>query len=364
MIDQSELQALVGFQAARREAPVLSLYLDVDPRGRTVEEYRLAMRHLLQAVEGQAAKQDRAQIERFIEKEYDRQGRSLACFSCAAESFWHTFSLMTPVSDTVFAGVRPFIKPLGDILDTYGRYGVVLADREGARIFVFNLGRVEDITHVVGEDVKRHKQGGLAAARYQRHEDEAAYRNLKEAAEVTAELVRTGRIRRLILGGSDANIAQFATLLPRQGQQAVVAALNLDQSASVAEIGERSLALIREADAARRERLVERLITTASKGGPAALGLANSLVAGYAGRAHHLVLDDGYTAPAVRCDHCGYVGVEDDEACPLCDSPLRVLPDATDSLVRWAMGQDLEVTFVRDSAALKEAGGVGAFLRY
>ena len=363
MIDQSELQKLVEFNADRKDINVLSLYLDVDPRGRTVDQYRLAMRHLLESIDGHANKEDRARIERFVEKEYDRQGRGLVLFSCQSEDLWHAFPLMTPVSDTVFTGVRPYIKPLSDILDTYGRYGVVLVDKEGGRIFVFNLGALEGVTDVVGEDVKRHKQGGWASARFQRHEDEAAYRNLKEAAEITAELVRSGQTRRLILAGTDANVAQFTSLLPKQAQQSIVATFNADVTASPSEIGERSLALIREVDATRKTQLVERLITTASKGGPATLGLANTLAAGFAGRVYHLLLDESYAAPAVRCDNCGYVGVEDASVCPLCEADLRVLPDAADSLVRWAMTQDLEVTFLHDDA-LRETGHIGAFLRY
>lgn len=95
MIDQSELQKLVEFDAASKDATVLSLYLDVDPRGRTVEEYRLAMRHLFESVDGHANKQDRANIERFVEKEYDRQGRGLVFFSCVAEDLWHAFPFIT-----------------------------------------------------------------------------------------------------------------------------------------------------------------------------------------------------------------------------------------------------------------------------
>jgi peptide subunit release factor 1 (eRF1) len=364
MIDQSELQELVGFQAAHKDTTVLSLYLDVDPRQRTVDEYRLALRHLLASVDGQATKQDRALIERYVEREYDRQSRGLICFSCAAENLWYAFPMMTPVTDVAFAGVRPYVKPLSDILDTYSRYGVVLVDKEGARIFLFNLGVVEGVTDIIGEDIKRHKQGGRAAARYQRHEDEAAYRNQKDAAEMTAELVRSGDIRRLILAGTDENLAQFTALLPKQAQQAVLASIGWDAGATLGDIGEQSMALIRAADAARKHELVERLITAASKGASAVVGLANTLAAGFAGRAYHLVLDDNFSAPAVRCDNCGYVGVEELAACPSCGAALRVLPDAADSLVRWAIGQDVEVTFVHDSAALKDAGQIGAFLRY
>jgi peptide chain release factor subunit 1 len=367
MIDQATLHELVGFQPTQKNAPTLSLYLDVDPRHRTTDEYRLALRHLLAAVDGQANKEDCARIERYIEKEYDRQSRSLVCFSCAAEGFWHAIPLMAPVEDTVFAGHRPYVKPLGDIIETFARYGVVVLDREGGHLFMFNLGMLEGVSGVAGEDIKRHKQGGWAAARFQRREDEAAYRNLKEVAEMASEFVRSGDVRRLILGGTEGNVAQFAAMLPKSVQQIVVGTINADVAASPSEVGEKSLALIREVAAARKAKLVDQLITTAAKGGPAALGLANTLLAVDARRARHLVLDDGFAAPAVRCDNCGYVGVEqkgDDTTCPLCEAHLRVLPDAADSLVRWAIEQDIDVTFVSGSAALQEAGAIGALLRY
>lgn len=366
MIDQATLQELVGFQSTQKGAPTLSLYLDVDPRQRTTDEYRLALRHLLEAVDGQTSKEDRARIERYVEKEYDRQSRSLVCFSCAAENFWLAIPLMAPVEDKVFVGHRAYIKPLGDILDTYARYGVVLLDREGGHLFMFNLGTLEGVSGVAGEDIKRHKRGGWAAARFQRREDEAAYRNLKEVAEMTSEFVHSGDVRRLILGGTDETVAQFAAMLPKSVQQVVIGVINADVTASPAEVGEKTLALIREVAATRRARLVDQLITTAAKGGPAALGLANTLVAVDARRARHLVLDDGFTAPAYRCDNCGYVSVEPgaDEVCPLCEAPLRVLPDAADSLVRWAIEQDIDVTFVANNPDLQRAGAIGALLRY
>ena len=343
---------------------MLSLYLDVDPRQRNPDEYRLAMRHMLAAVDGQVAREDRERVERFIEREYDRHGRGLILFSCAAEDLWQTFQPMVPVPDTVFSGIRPYIKPLADILDTYGRYAVALVDQEGAQIYLYNLGGLESVTGVVGEDIKRHRQGGWAAARIQRHEDAATYRNLKEAADVLAAMVRSGKARKLILGGSDANVAQFAAMLASDVSQQVVGTISADLSVSPSDLGERSSALIRAVADARRRELVDRLVTAASKGGSAALGLANTLLAVYAGRAYHLVMDAGLEASAYRCDNCGYVGVEEADLCPLCDEPLRLLPDAADSLVRWAISQEIEITFVDGQAALSEAGSVGAFLRY
>lgn len=364
MLNEAALQALASFQAASDAAPVLSLYLNVDPLQRTTDTYKLALRHLLDSVDGVVPKEDRARVERYVELEYDWQGRGLACFSCAAEDFWQAFPLRVPVDDQVFVGRRPYLKPLSDLLDTYTRYGVVLVDREGAHVFLFHLGELEDVAGVAGEDVKRHKQGGWAAARFQRHEEETAYRTLKEAAEMVSDIVRRGQCRYLILGGTDENVARFAEVLPKHVQPLVVGTMNVDITASPAEVGEKSLAVIHQANAARKQALVDQLVTTAAKGGPAALGLKDTLMAVYAGRAHHLVVDDEAMAEAYRCDHCGYVDVEAAEACPLCGSSLRKLPDAVDSMVRWALTQGIDLTVVSSKEQRVDAGFVGALLRY
>ena len=366
MIDQAALQELAGFQTTQKSARVLSVYLNVDSRTRTTDEYRLALRHLLESVQGQATPDDRARIETYVDKEYDRHSRGLALFSATNEGLWHAFPLMVPVHDTVFVGMRPYLKPLGDVLDTFARYGVALVDKEGAHLFVFHLGTLESATGVAGEDIKRHKQGGWASSRYQRHEDATAYRNLKEASEVIGEFVREGQVRRLILGGTDANVAHFSALLSKNAQQAVIGTISADVTASPTEVGELSLSLIHEISAERKTALVQQLITTAAKGGPAALGLSNTLVAVLAGRAYHLVVDDEFSAQAVRCDHCGYVGTQETtiDACPLCETTLRILPDAADSLIRWAIEQDIELTMASNDPSLQAAGSVGALLRY
>ncbi len=123
------------------------------------------MRRLLaQAAEKGAAPADIERIERFFEHEYDRQGRGVVCFACQALDFWRAYTLLVPVEDAMYVGQRPYITPLSDLWDNYGRFGVIMVDREGARAFVYHLGALEDSAGTLGEKVKRHKQGGWARA--------------------------------------------------------------------------------------------------------------------------------------------------------------------------------------------------------
>jgi peptide subunit release factor 1 (eRF1) len=359
MIDGQAIQELVGFQSDG--ASVLSLYLNVDPHRRTREKYKLALRRLLESVAGQADPRDIAQVERYIDLEYNRQGRAVACFSCQARDYWRPFPLLIPREDLVFVGDRPYVKPLTDIMD---RYAVALVNREGARLFVFYMGALQEAAEMTGEDIKRHRAGGWAAQRYQRHEDQAAQRNLREAAELTTAFCRQHKCDHLILGGTEINVAQFEELLPEALRERVVGHVTLDKDAAPTEVGERSLEAVQTYLARREAALVDEVITTAAKGGAATVGLADTLGVLHAGRLRHLVVEQGFRAPAYRCEGCGYMTVEPAERCTFCGGRKVPLPDAVDSAIHHAISQGAEVTVMDANEALQRAGQIGALLRY
>ena len=363
MITEKQMQELAGFRPTAGQ--VLSLYLNVDPRRRIPEKYKLALRRQLQSVGDVANPADIARIERYFDYEYNGQGRGAACFSCQEADFWQVYPLSVPVEDAVFVGDHPFIKPLGDVMETYARHAVALISREEARFFVFEQGEAEEVGSLAGEDVKRHKQGGWAAARYQRHEDEAAHRNLKDVAEATADFCREHGCQRLILAGTEKTLAQFQPLLPRPLQEQVVGTFAVGMTAALAEVAERSLEITQEAALKQQTLLVEQLITAASsKGGAAALGLADTLQLLEEGRVHRLVLAEGYRGTAHRCENCGYLTVEPLAVCAFCGGQMRLQDDAVNRVVSRAIARGVEVTTIRDSKELKEAGSIGAILRY
>ena len=251
MMQEQDLQELA--ELVSDKATVLSLYLNVDPHRRSSDEYRLSLRRLLaQAADMGASPADIERIERFFDHEYNRQGRAVACFSSQANDFWRAYPLFVPVTDFVFFGRRAYLKPLSDLWDEYERFGVITVDSEGARIFVYHLGALEDTTGTLGNEVKRHKQGGWGAQKLQRHEDGEAKHNLKEAAEWAETYMRQHKVERVVLSGSDGNVALFRELLPRPLQDRVVGEVNVDMNASPADVWERAFEVALEADRTRR----------------------------------------------------------------------------------------------------------------
>lgn len=370
MISEKELQELVDFHA---KSSVLSLYLNVDPTQHTKDEYRLTLKSMLKGVANEASAEDLAEVERYFDFQYDWQGKGVVIFSCLEEDFWRAYPLAVPVENHIFVADSPYIKPLTDVLDEYDRYGVILVDREGARLFLFHQGELEEAEGTLGEEVKRTKRGGGSAAgrlggltaRASRHEEEIAQRNLREAAELAARFFEGGRCSRIILGGTDETLTQFQGMLPKELQEQVVGSISLDMTASEVEVLERSMEVIQEVDRRRKGELVEQLFTAAtSKGGHGALGLDDTLAAVQEGRAHILVVAEGYAAPGYGCQNCGYVAAHELEECPFCGGEVTQIEDAVNTIVRKAIESGMEVEVVKGDATLEEAGSIGAILRY
>ena len=143
MISEQELQELAAYEP--KETPVVSLYLNVDPSQRTTEGYRLRLRGLLKDASRPDLTDDLDAIEKFFEHQYDWKGKGVVLFSNQRAGFWNSFPLAVPLSGSrLEIGGKPFIRPLVRLLDVYGSYGVVVVDRQGARLFDIHMGQMLD----------------------------------------------------------------------------------------------------------------------------------------------------------------------------------------------------------------------------
>jgi peptide subunit release factor 1 (eRF1) len=237
-------------------------------------------------------------------------------------------------------------------------------DREGARVFIYHLGALEDSAGTLGTEVKRHKQGGWAAQKLQRHEDEEAKHNFKDAAAWADEYLRSRNVRRVVLSGTDGNRAQFYDLLPRPLQDKVIGQISLDMNASPAEVWERAFEVAQTAQTEAETSLLEQVITLAHKGGTGATGLADTLAALQSGRAHQLLVDRNLHVPGHQCTSCGAFIVEALRACPYCGGKLSATPDVVNLAVHAAVEAGLKVSMLDPSPLLTQAGGIAAVLRY
>jgi peptide subunit release factor 1 (eRF1) len=345
------------------QSPILSVYLNVDPDRRTVDRYKLALRNLLSKAEG-ASPDDVKRIQNYVEMGYNRQGRSLVMFSCAAHHFWLAKSYMVPVEDAAFVGRRANVRQLAQLMDTYARCGVIHIDQEGARLYVFTMGVLESAEGYLGEEVKLHKAGGWASSRYQRHETNVARHNLQDAAEMAEEFYRANDTRQLLLAGTEKNVARFQELLSHRLRAMVVGRFAAGANATPAEISEKAIKLAREAAKNEAMALADQVITTVHKGGNAAAGLAQVLTAVQEGRAMQVIVLADFAQPAYRFVDSGYILLDLGDDKELGSGRIQELPDAVESVLRRAMAQGIGVTILEQHAGLAKLGKIAALTRY
>lgn len=361
MLTEYDVRQAVEFES--HDSPVLSVYLNVDPQRRTVEKYRLALRNLLDKA-GAANAEDVRRVQNYVEMGYNRTGRGVVIFSCAAKDFWWVQSFAVPVEDAVFVSFRPYIRQLARLLDTYERCGVVHVDQEGARLYLFNMGVLEAADGYLGQEVKLHRSGGWANPRYQRQEMQQARRNLQEAAEVAEEFYRQTNTRRLILAGTERNVAHFKELLSHRLRTMVIGQFSADANASLSDIRDKALELAAKAEEKESQALADRVLATAQQGGNAVLGLVDTLTAVQHGRAQHVVTLAGYSQHAYRFVDSGMIVLELSEEGDLASGRIQDLPDAVESTLRRALVQGIGVTLLDQHAGLAHVGKIGALTRW
>lgn len=75
-------------------------------------------------------------VPRFVEHECGWSSRSLALFSCAPAAFFRACGLMVPLRSRARFVDSSYLKPLLDLLDTYGESGVAVVEHAVRRVLV------------------------------------------------------------------------------------------------------------------------------------------------------------------------------------------------------------------------------------
>lgn len=366
------LSRLARLRAARDG--VLSLYLDLAPAGGERARVQAAVHDALEPLgrrplaEGPRARleEERQRVVQFARDEFELHGRSLIVFSCRPRGLWEAFQLQVPVRPLARFADRPFVAQLAAVLDEQERYGVVLLDKEQARILSVYLGRVEHCSELSDDYPGRTAMGGWAQARYARHREAHLHRHVLHVVEAVRAELRRRPFDRLIAGGPDQAFSAFLGVLPRGLRARLVGTFTAELFASDQEVLDR-VRVIEEAAQRRAEaELVDHLIDTARGGGLAVLGWDQTLQALGEGRVHKLLLAEGMSQSGRACPEGHFAAVEAAGACPVCGRALQAVADAGEWAVEAAFDTDASVETVRGEAApaLMRERGVGAVLRY
>jgi peptide subunit release factor 1 (eRF1) len=372
MITQEQLQELIAFDGG--DSQVVSLYLNTDTGENTPETIKLQARSMLKDA-GDFPK-DFEKIENYLDLTFDWTKPGLALFSCAALDFFRSFPPAVSYRNRVRVSAKAHVKPLAHLLEYYANYGAIIVDKVGARFFEYHLAELLEKGGTMGEEIRKSKQGsgsgragastsGTGSRGGQNRSDEVAVqRNWRDTADAAAHFFSGKNTRRLFLGGTAENVAQFRDHLSKQMQSRIAGTFTIDMNAGEHEVREQTIQLMQEANARREESLVQKMITSAAKGTNATVGLDSTLKAVGEGRVQTLVISDGYRTPGYVHDGSAFLTIHENAEAPYGDGGWHQVNDIIEAAVHRTMEQGGQVEIVSENVQLEEAGQIGALLRY
>ena len=364
-ITEQDVRELAAFKG--RTAPVTSLYLDVDGRrhpNRKDHEARLA--RLLKRVQRSAPADDVARIEGHV-REVDRKRtnvRGLAMFSCAADGLWRTVELPVPVRDQVVVNHTPHVRQLESALDRYGSVGVLLADRQRARAYVFELGAPVAKSELLDE-LPRHEddKGEYVRDQVSDKAAAAAHRHVKRAADLAFDLFQRHEFAHLLVGAPEKVASDLEHVLHPYLRDRLAGRVRVAPGASDEEIRVAVFTTIEDVARRAQQQRVDRLRDAVGAGNGGVAGLKAVLAALDERRVDTLFVSDGFEAPGWRCASCGHLAAMGPR-CGLCDSAMAKLDDVVEAAIEEALLQSCTVEMCADNADLAVAGRLGALQRF
>ncbi|GAB4388411.1 MAG: Vms1/Ankzf1 family peptidyl-tRNA hydrolase [Thermodesulfovibrionales bacterium] len=353
----------------------VSLYLNVNPVTNPGGEYIIWLKNALREA---AEKAEKAELKRFekdlaaIESHALANRRNfkkgLAVLSSEANGLWREYNLSVPLRNELIVEKTPYIKPLLEVLDNYERYAALLVDKESARIFVIHLGEITEYGEMHTPNVPgRHKKGGwsaLAQSHYERHIDYHVGLHLRDVVKKLDSFLGGEEINRLFIGGSEEAVHRTMGLLPRQVTEKVAGAFSAGMFEGNQEVLRKIEPVMEAVERESEQMAVDELMVKAGKEEKAVVGLEGVLRAIDENKVMRLVIFENYTHVGFRCSGCKALSVKGEVNCPYCGGRMDQVNYFIDYMAQKAVEQGAPVKVVRESDALRQAGGVGAFLRY
>ena len=371
------LRELAGFRGENGCA--VSLYLNLDPGvSPTAADVGKRVRSLLDAgakshgaTRGDLAHETRqglrgdfARIERYFEREFDRDGaHGLAIFAAGPDNVWSVLPLPTPVEDTIRVADDFLLAPLVPLVGRATSALVAVVNREAGRVYALRNGRLEEIADRTEDAPTRHDQGGWSQANFQRHVDNLAHEHYKTVGEELERRFRQLQRPRIVVVCSEDVRPEFATVLSTEVSDAIVGWAAAEQHAGPAELHAAVAPLLEAWRAEREGEAIERWREETGRNGRGVSGWQDTLEAASDARVELLLYATGVRRDAFRCPACGRASSEPG-GCPLDGTTMEARDDGLDLAVRLTLASGGEVLAVEHRRDLEPVDGIGALLRF
>jgi peptide chain release factor subunit 1 len=378
MITRAQIEQLGKFQNG--EYLITSCYLNLDRSKMVPQMLKIRVKDLLQSAQHELSAKAGSHAQReSLRGDFERiedyvmwevaanRHRGVAIFSCTGEDFWQTYGLPRMVRNILIADRDPYIRPLTAILAEYHRYCTVIVDREGGQIFEVYMGEILERSEVLDEVPRRVREGGYGGRderNIERRHQQAVHQHLQRLADGAFDLFKRDRFDWLILGGHRDLLREFKDHLHPYLRERWVADFFIEPSKlTVPDVLTATLEIEERVEWEHEKQLAGELVQKADAGDRAVSGVSATLNALALGEAQTLLVEEGFEMPGYVCYTCHLTGLAE-QNCPQCSKPMEPCPDIVDEAIEVAMMKNCHIEHVRGETPLRDAGRMGALLRY
>jgi peptide chain release factor subunit 1 len=300
-------------------------------------------------------------------KGYGRsQPRSLAMFSCASAGQWEVHELPVRVTNQLVIHPSPYVRQLEEIVAEYERFGVLLADRQRARMFLYEMGELVERTEMI-EQIERKgedNRGELYKTRQDRQLAEQVHQHLRHAAQLAFETQQKFGFDRLLVGGpNEVQNELIAALHPYVRACVADETLSVPTSAALVDVRRAAHEVEERLERKKEAAMVDRLRQAVASGGRGVAGLRGVLATLNERRVDLLLVSRGYVAEGWRCPSCAGLFVMG-RTCATCSTEMAHVEDVVEEAVHEALTQQVRVDVCVGNADLDVLGRIGALLRF
>jgi peptide chain release factor subunit 1 len=369
-ITEAAIRELASIKGEK--APITSCYLDVD--GRRLARHQDLEHEVDVLLKGARAQSDGdasvsadlRRIERYVRDDLDRSRiRGVAIFACSAEQMWRVIELPVPVRTRVVVNHVPAVGQLESVLREHEPIGVLMADRQRARMFVFELGELVERSELFEELPRETDVRGLRDRGGDHPQALAAHtqQHLRNAAQVAFAVWSQHRFGHLAIAAPDDLASQLEADLHPYLRQRLCGRLAVPVTANHGEVLTAAQQVESRVERRREAQVVGRLREAVAAGRKGVAGLGDTIDALGDHRVDTLVVSQGFVAPGWRCVGCDRLAAMG-RRCKHCGGEMVEVDDVVEDAVEEALAQSCQVEICVGNADLDVMGRTGALLRY
>jgi peptide subunit release factor 1 (eRF1) len=373
VVRPSLVAALEAFRAP--DHLVSSYYLNLDPpSAATREAVQLVVKNTLAQARERIDQLDAASaVRNALRRDWElvqelmptatgeRHTRSLACFVASDASYGRALRLPWRVRDRTFFEDRFVLWPLRQILDQADRFGIILTDKETARLFLFFMEQIEEVTGIMDDVPGRVRfPDPFGESHYVHKHVEHFHHHFERVSEVGLRLFEWEPFAHLIIGGRWETLPQFESRLHRYLRDRIVTRWEIDVHTLLPQIRERVL----QEEQKVLERQAQSIWKAIQDDRPhrGALGLEETVAALWQRRVQSLLVDPRGTRPGFRCSVCSRLHLING-ACFECGGKVADVPDVFEEAIHDAVEQSAQVRYWQDPA-LHQVNSIAALKRF